>query len=308
MEEHLTTRQVAEALSVSESSIKRWCDNGVIPTIRTVGGHRRIPLAGFVEFLRETDRQVVTRIPALRNAELDGALVQSLGAEPGKDAADLGEIRLDEFVSALRNGDEARCRDIILRAYAAKESVAWIADELISKTMHSLGREWDCGDVEVYQERRGCEICMRQFHELRRLVPKPPANGPLAKGGAPEGDQNMLPSQLVELVLRESGWRATNLGVNLPFDTMAAAIQEHRPRLFWMSVSHVADPEEFVAGFQRLAESIPKETMVVLGGRALRDDVRPQLSYTSFCDNMHQLAAFATALHGKRLPIESSKN
>ena len=50
VEDQLTTRQVAEALSVSESSVKRWCDQGAIPTIRTVGGHRRIPLDGLLRF------------------------------------------------------------------------------------------------------------------------------------------------------------------------------------------------------------------------------------------------------------------
>jgi excisionase family DNA binding protein len=49
----LSPRQVAEAIGVSESSLKRWCDSGLIPTRRTAGGHRRVPVAGVVAFLRE---------------------------------------------------------------------------------------------------------------------------------------------------------------------------------------------------------------------------------------------------------------
>jgi len=35
LDEQLTTKQVADVLRVSESSVKRWCDSGVIPTVRT---------------------------------------------------------------------------------------------------------------------------------------------------------------------------------------------------------------------------------------------------------------------------------
>ena len=54
MRELLTPKQVARAINVSESSVKRWCDKGVIPTQYTAGGHRRIPLSGLMEFLRSS--------------------------------------------------------------------------------------------------------------------------------------------------------------------------------------------------------------------------------------------------------------
>ncbi len=36
-----------------------------------------------------------------------------------------------------------------------------------------MGDLWECGDLDVYQERRGCEVCNRLIHELRRLLPEP---------------------------------------------------------------------------------------------------------------------------------------
>ncbi|HSG69042.1 MAG TPA: helix-turn-helix domain-containing protein, partial [Planctomycetaceae bacterium] len=55
----VTPRQVGRALQVSESSVKRWCDKGVIPTQKTAGGHRRIPLSGLIEFLRESGQPIL---------------------------------------------------------------------------------------------------------------------------------------------------------------------------------------------------------------------------------------------------------
>lgn len=39
---YMTTQEVASKLGVCIRTIQLWCDNGTLPTSRTVGGHRRI--------------------------------------------------------------------------------------------------------------------------------------------------------------------------------------------------------------------------------------------------------------------------
>ena len=50
---HLKTQQVARALGVSVSTIKRWVDTGELGATRTVGKHRLIPVAEAVQFARD---------------------------------------------------------------------------------------------------------------------------------------------------------------------------------------------------------------------------------------------------------------
>ena len=50
----LSPRDLADALGVSESSLKRWIDAGKIEATRTEGGHRRILLGEAVRFIRES--------------------------------------------------------------------------------------------------------------------------------------------------------------------------------------------------------------------------------------------------------------
>ena len=163
--------------------------------------------------------------------------------------------------------------------------------------MHRVGDQWDCGELNVYQERHGCELISRLLVEFRRIIPEPPSNAPLAIGGTPEGDYYGMSTQLVELVLRSCNWRTINLGTNLPLESVAAAIGEHKPRMVWLSVSHLTDQEEFIEQFGELQSAIPPDTLVVLGGRALTDDIRPKLKYTGYCDNMQHLESFVQALH-----------
>ena len=299
MEDQLTTKQVAEALSVSESSVKRWCDQGAIPTIRTVGGHRRIPLDGLLRFVEETNREVLA--PAkLKSLDLSAPRISNGSPEIG--------VLLPLFERAVIDGNESECRALLTKYYAHHESFAKLADEFVAATFRRLGELWNCGSLEIYQERRGCEVCHRVLHEFRHLIQEAPPNAPIAIGAAPSGDQYTLPGQLIELVLRECSWRATNLGSNLPFETIAQAVRTYQPKLVWLSVSHLADEDSFVREYRVFQGQLPVETIVVLGGRALHDGLRPQLKYTGHCDNMQQLAAFASALHGSPQKIKTSIN
>jgi excisionase family DNA binding protein len=301
VEDQLTTRQVADALHVSESSVKRWCDRGAIPTIRTLGGHRRIPLDGFLRFLEETNRQVL--VPSkLKQSDEASARVGSESVE-----IEIEDL-LPQFEQAVIAGDEAACRVLLTKYYARHESFAKLADEFIAATFHRLGELWDCGSLEIYQERRGCEVCHRLLYEFRRLVPEAPPNAPVAIGASPSGDPYTLPNQIIELVLRECSWRATNLGTNLPFETIAQAVHAYQPKLLWLSVSYLDDEVAFVDDYSKFRSQLPEPTLVILGGRALHDRLRPKLKYTAHCDNMQQLAAFAAALHGQPQKIGASNN
>jgi excisionase family DNA binding protein len=40
---YLRTAQVAELLQVSPKTVSRWAQEGMLPYVRTLGGHRRYP-------------------------------------------------------------------------------------------------------------------------------------------------------------------------------------------------------------------------------------------------------------------------
>jgi len=105
-----------------------------------------------------------------------------------------------------------------------------------------------------------------------------------------------LPTALVELTLRQAGWQAQSLGSRLPFPTLSAAIRDLRPRLFWLSVSHVDDERQFVAEYADFYQSIPQDVVVVVGGRALRDAMRQQMKYAAYCDNLSHLETLLRAV------------
>ena len=100
-------------------------------------------------------------------------------------------------------------------------------------------------------------------------------------------------SVLAELVLRDVKWNAVSLGDNLPFETVSAAIKEHHPKLFWLSCSHIADESAFVTGYSELYEEYGMDVAFVVGGYALTEEIRQQMKFSAYCDNMQHLEGFA---------------
>lgn len=280
-------KQVAEALQVSESSVKRWCNSGAISTIKTVGGHRRITLDALQAFLKDDERTLsrpdVLGLPTLaptRAVEIAGS------AHPSNQA----------FRQALASGDEAACQRILDRVIDGGATRSEAAEMLITDAMTGFGEAWTCRELDIYQERRGCDIAMRLIYGLRASMPQPGPGAPVAIGGAPEGDPYQLPTALVELSLREVGWNATSMGNNLPMDSFLQAVHDYDPQLVWMSVSTVDEVDQFVAAQNQLAASLGEDVPLLIGGRALTDRLRPRLRYTAHCDSLRHMVDLAALM------------
>lgn len=196
MDQLLSPKQVARAIGASEASLKRWCDKGLLPAVRTIGGHRRLPISGVLRFIRE-------RGHALVRPEVLG-----MPATTGSGSGILERAR-DRIRIALEDGDEDRFRASAFDLYLGGRSVCEIGDRILMPVFDSIGHRWRRGTLEVYQERRAVEICTRWLHEMRAAMPPVSEQGPHAIGGTLAGDPYTLPTSLVELALREAGWRST---------------------------------------------------------------------------------------------------
>ena len=284
MKKLVTPKQVAQAINVSESSLKRWCDQGLMTAIRTAGGHRRLALDDVIQFLRQSGQQLV-------RPELLG-----LPSNTGRAAVIVVRAR-EQIREALMAGDEEQCRRIVFDLYLAGQSACEICDQVLTGAFHDIGDRWECGELSIYRERRALEIGFKMLHELRLAVRAPPVDAAQAVGGTFACDPYQLPTAMIELVLRELGWQATSLGSRLPASTIAEALRESRPRLLWISISCIESVPAFLEEYSQLQSVAAKTgTAVVVGGRALSTEIRQQMSYSAYCDTLRHLATFATSL------------
>ena len=287
-ERDLSPRQVAEAMGVSESSLKRWCDSGLIPTRRTAGGHRRVPVAGVVAFLRE--RGFDPKRPDLLG----------LPAGAHRDRRELGELER-RAGEALSTGNESDFSSLLLGLYLGGRSLAELSDKLLAPAFEFLGTSWAHGQIEVYQERRAVELVRKTLHELSRVIPSPTPNAPLALTATLDGDPYTLPVALAELVLRDTGWNATSLGSGNPSASLCAAIDDLSPRLLCVSSSAIGNAPTFTTDCNALYEHArSRGTALALGGRAITRELRERVRYSAHCESMSALVGFAESLWTNR--------
>lgn len=253
----ISPRELAEAIGVSESSLKRWADDGLIRVSKTAGGHRRITIGETIRFIRSV------RAPLLRPDVLGLTDLPAHG-DPVLSTA-LPEDRLFQYLS---EGKEREARGLILSLYMSGQSVVEIADGPIRKSLERLGELWKHGPAGVSIEHQAVDICIQSVNRLRQLM-EPNEQAELALGGAAPGDPYLLPSLLVAVALASEGWRVVNLGPNTPFDAFMAAADRYKPRLAWLSVSSVRDDVEIANGVTQMAKDLAERgCSLIAGGQA----------------------------------------
>lgn len=281
MKSVLSPKELGQAVGASESSIKRWIDDGMIAASRTAGGHRRVAIAEAIRFIR------ASRLPVV-HPEILG--LRDVDAETEQAAAGDEAEALFEY---LLRGKAREARGLVMSLYLSGKSVAEIADGPIRAAMHRLGELWKHDSAGIYVEHRATDICIQSITQLR-LILDPPAEGPVALGGAPEGDPYLAPSMIAATVLMSEGFRAVNLGGDTPVGSLIVAAERHKPVLVWLSITSARAADKLKGELPRLHEALSGlKVPLILGGQA-----RPRIEKSVPADvyqasTMAELLAFA---------------
>ncbi len=276
----LTSRQFADSIGVSESSVKRWVDDGTIKADRTAGGHRRIPVAAAISYIR--DHGVSVSKP------------QALSFPTTPEIGPIDEDAVEALRDAMLHDRAAECRAIIAGRYLVGARVGSIADNLISPVLRELGEIWLERPEGILLEHRAVDTCIHVLTEIGTWLGAGREFAPAAvTAGAPE-DPYLLAPMLASLVLREAGIRATNLGPHTPLETISLAMARYGARLGAVSFSAPISPR-FESAWRTFRQSAERmDARIVVGGRGteamplkVRDGVR-------VCSSMSELADYAT--------------
>jgi len=281
----LSPKELAQAIGVSESSLKRWADDGLLRATRTAGGHRRIPIAEAIRFVRQSQATLVRpEILGLPDVEAVS------GHLPARDD------EADTLFGFLREGAAREARGLVMSMYLSGRSVADICDGPIREALQQLGELWRHDPQGIFIEHRATDICMQAVNQLRTILIVPD-NGPVAVGGAPAGDPYIVPSLMTAAVLAAEGFQAINLGADTPAQTLRHAAEHHEARLVWLSATGVTDAETLRAFIEALADELAHlNASLVLGGRARNLAGPIDRTNVHIGASMAELVAFAKGL------------
>jgi excisionase family DNA binding protein len=289
----LTSREAARVLGVSEASVKRWADGGLLPMEKTPGGHRRF---------RPEDLAAVRRgglsageAPLHRRRAAAAVLDQQAPAlAPEREA-----VLAEETFRALLDGSDEELASLLVSLHLHGQSVGQLADGLLCAAMRRVGDLWHAGELSVAQEHVATRTAVVALQSLQASLQDLAGVGRMrALCCSVEDDFHELPLRLAALTLEACGVAVCNLGTSTPFSALAEAVHRFRPELVCVSSTVLLRLDraayEYV-GFRKAARRAG--ATVVLGGAGFREEgVRKRLPADLHAESFRELEEFVRSL------------
>ena len=252
---NLTTKEVARLLQVSEATVKRWADDGVLRSKKTVGGHRRFSIQSNARLRREQRIEPESPPGGREKKDIAGTL-----------------LSVPSFTELLLRADEAETAAVLIDAYLKNRALPSLFDTTITEAMHRIGELWFTGEITVADEHAATRVLLNALQELRSIILPGAPKGLKAICCGIEGDLHELPIHLAEMILESEGWDTTNLGPNTPLYALRDMMVQKRPQLVCIAARSVLDLDRATTEYAKLRKVNEKlGAVAVLGGEGFRD-------------------------------------
>ena len=284
---NLTTKDVARLLLVSEATVKRWADDGLLLPKKTVGGHRRFTIQSVARLRHEQGIAPAAQSPTerVRKKTVPGRLPSA-----------------DSFSDVLLSDNEAEATAQLIDAYLQSHALTTLFDTTITKAMHRVGDLWFNGTITIADEHLATRVMLCALQKLRSIVVPGPATGLKAVSCGIEGDLHELPIHLAEIIFESEGWDISNLGPNTPLFTLRDMVAQKKPDLVCISARSIVDLDRATTEYAQLRRIIEKiNGTTVLGGEAFRDsNLRQRFPADFYAQSFEGLSTFVKKLARKR--------
>ena len=288
MTDSLTTKAVAKFLRVSEATVKRWADSGLLQSDKTVGGHRRFSLSAVAHLRRELGIAPGADAPSRPGA-------QKARTQKGSKFSLPSTAQLTE---TLLRGDEKEAGALLVEAYLNGAPLTTIFDQTITEAMHQVGELWFAGTITVADEHLATRVMFSALQTLSGVMMPAQPSGLRAICCGIEGDLHELPVQLARITLESEGWEVQSLGPNTPLFALSEMVARQRPQLVCISARSILDLDRATAEYAQLRKITGKLGVpVVTGGEGFRDPVfRQRFPSEFYAENFVGLLKFVRAL------------
>ncbi len=296
----LTSKEAARLLGVSEASIKRWANSGLLSSEKTAGGHRRFRPEDVAVFRRGRGHSAERRATAtvVQLQERRKAISGATGGDSFSHQA---------LFEALVEGRAEDASAMFVNAYLHGHNLASLFDEVLWRAMHRVGELWYEGKLSVAQEHVATRTVFSAIQRLRGVIDVAEENGLLAICCGGEDDFHELSVQCTQVLLEGEGWRVINLGPNTPFFALSEETMRSTPQLVCVSATILYNLDRAVREYKEFREVAQSTgTAIVLGGAGLSDDsIRKRFPADIHADTFQQLLVFAIALASEAQEVQA---
>jgi methanogenic corrinoid protein MtbC1 len=220
-----------------------------------------------------------------------------LAAPGGQEAERLRRLRVigtlrEAYADAALAGDEGGAERAIREAIDAGLTEGIIDDAVIAPTMRRVGDLWAAGEISVADEHLATHITIRMVALLResfRVAARRPGHRVMLAGI--ERERHSVGLEMAASVLSHGDYEVLMLGCDVPIDSLAPAIERHRPSLVGLSATLSTTAKVLPAAIYAIRSADPAAGIIIGGPAAsLRMEATPGIAVCTHVTDAVDLA------------------
>jgi excisionase family DNA binding protein len=258
----LSTADVARLFNVTETTVKRWADDGTLKCQKTPGGHRKFFMKHVAEFA------------STHNLEPSGALTLTAadGMAHGIEVAVLERdfsALTNAFVDKALSPDQTDLYHFFSYLYQHQLQLWEIYDRVLGPGMQEIGERWIRQEIGINHEHRASYEVLDALAKLQAqvLIREPIGHSVIC--ACLEDELHEIGLRCASYLFESEGWKVYYLGARTPAASLIAAMEELHPSVLCISVTNLEGNGRLRAGLQQVRGAAEaRNVTVIFGGRA----------------------------------------
>lgn len=188
---------------------------------------------------------------------------------------------LKALSEAVLCGDAKKAREVTQQALAAGVDPLALVNEHMVPAMAEVGRRYECNEYFV-PELLISARAMKASLELIRPLLTASGRQPMARVaiGTVKGDLHDIGKNLVVMMLKGAGFEVEDLGVDVPNEVFAAAVERGNQVVCLSALLTTTKPQ--MMNVIKHLRSAGKEVKVVIGGAVITQDYADKIGADAF--------------------------
>lgn len=175
---------------------------------------------------------------------------------------------LEACLAAVEQLNAHDLEEALLRARVGLSQPVFL-EQVIVPLMQNIGNLWRQGTLRVMHEHLASAVVRTILGGLLESITYVPPSAPTIVVTTPVGQLHEIGAIVVATIAAAEGWLVTYLGVNLPAEDIAAAVQQQHARAVALSLVHPADDPHLEHELTLLRRYLTPDVGLIVGGRAV---------------------------------------
>jgi excisionase family DNA binding protein len=273
---HFTPPQLAKIFQVNETTIKRWIWKGKLKANITIGGHYRISKDQLDNFFKNYP-QIAKNSYIIRRYNKEKNKIMN---------------EWEEYYQLLLINEHEKAFRLLQTVYISGNDVTVIIDNYFVPVLWKIGYEYEKGEISIYEEHRMSFRINEHLSRFEQFFNKKISKGKIAILLCAQGENHMIPLQMLNLVLTKNNWDTHVLGINISYQELEKAVNIIKPNMICITKIYIDDnPKKYLEKTIKLANK--NKIIVALGGSGWDKRIKEnRIKNINWFNSMHNFEEF----------------